>query len=92
MRASNIEYSSDNKKTIPLTEHDRSYGGHFLQDRDGIFHSEDDNGVAILVWENEKMQVRQYLETPLTGIWSLRKGQVCSWRFPLDWPRYYRSY
>lgn len=71
MRYSNIEYSSNKTKTIPLTEHDRSYGGRFLTNRDGILHREDNSGVAILTWENSQIQVRQFRAKPLAGMWNL---------------------
>lgn len=57
-------------KKLALTGDDKSYGGKFFETKDGIIHRV--NGrLALLIWENNRMNVRFGLSDRYFGGWNL---------------------
>lgn len=58
---------------VALRPQDRAYAGRFLPSKDAIVHRHG-NALALLVWENDRMNVRFQLADWYTGGWRLSDG------------------
>lgn len=67
------DINDNEEKKLRLSNEDRSYPGKFFTSKDGIVHR-NANKLALLIWENNRMNVRFKLSDSYTRGWGLGDG------------------